>query len=344
MAVDSAARDAAAGKLAVVLEVDAVQLLAARYAANFAHAVFHIRPLLGGQKQRRVRILPNGHVVEIPREDAALGNEQIQKFVARNDLIVFARVADGYAEGNAVAAHQVHRGKRLLEVPVAAPAVVCVFKALDAHRDEEVAHTEHFLAEFVVNQRAVGKGVEGNIAVLFAEPDNILLAHERLSAGKQACMRAELFALGQNAVHFLECEALLVTVFCRPAAGAAHVARGGRVHQNQPRDVDIILCRRLLRHMVAADAAFIDGVGQERFENVRVVVANQALGIMRPFAVRVVCNHAKRLERVLAPHVAVELFHHVHKVGGNLRRVLRLPFFDEVVENCLKRLSFGGVG
>ena len=43
-------------------------------------------------------------------------------------------------------------------------------------------------------------------------------------------------------------------------------------------------------------------------------------------------------------HTSLWSFHHVHKVGGNLRRVLRLPFFDEVVENCLKCLSFGGVG
>lgn len=43
------------------------------------------------------------------------------------------------------------------------------------------------------------------------------------------------------------------------AAGAAHIAGGGGIHEDQPRHVDIVLFRRLLGRMIAPDAALIDG-------------------------------------------------------------------------------------
>ena len=343
VAVDPAASHAAAGKLAVVLEIDAVELFSARDPANLAHAVLHINPLLGAQKKRRVRVLPDGHIVEVPRKDTALGDEKIQKFVARDDLVVSARVADGNAERDTVAAHEVHGGKRPLEVSVSATAVVCFLEALDAHGDKEVSDAEHLLAELVVDQRAVREGVEGNIAVLFAKPDDVFFAHQGLAAGKQARVRAERLGLGERLVHFLEREALLVAVFRRPAAGTVHVARGGRVHQNEPRDVDIVFCRGFLRDMIAPDAALVDGVREEGFENVGVVIPQQPLGIVRPFAVRVICDHAKRLEGLLAPHVAMQPLHHGDQIGSDLRRVLRLSLFDEVIQQRLKRFAFGSV-
>ena len=50
-----------------------------------------------------------------------------------------------------------------------------------------------------------------------------------------------------------------VLVLLRPAAGAAHIAGGGGIHEDQPRHVDIVLFRRLLGRMIAPDAALIDG-------------------------------------------------------------------------------------
>ena len=135
-----------------------------------------------------------------------------------------------------------------------------------------------------------------------------------------------------------------MAVFRRPAAGAVHVARRGRIHQDEPGDVDVVFGRRLLRYMIAADAAFIDGVREEGFENVGVVVADQALDIMGPFAVGFVCEHVKRLEGLFAPHIAVQLLDHVDKIVRDLSRVLRLAFLDEIVKDRLERLAFGCVG
>ena len=43
-----------------------------------------------------------------------------------------------------------------------------------------------------------------------------------------------------------------VLVLLRPAAGAAHIAGGGGIHEDQPRHVDIVRFRRLLSHMIAS--------------------------------------------------------------------------------------------
>ena len=96
---------------------DAVQFLAAGDAADFTDPVLHIGPLLRCQQEGGVGVQSHGHVVEVPRKDAALGDQQVQEFVAGDHLVVPAGVADGDAEGNAVAAQQVHGVQRLLEVP-----------------------------------------------------------------------------------------------------------------------------------------------------------------------------------------------------------------------------------
>ena len=102
VAVELAAGDAAVRELAVVLEVDGEDLLAAGETADLAHAVLHIGTLLGREQQVGRRAHADGHIVEVPREVAALGDEQVKELVARDDPVVLARVADGHAERNAV--------------------------------------------------------------------------------------------------------------------------------------------------------------------------------------------------------------------------------------------------
>ena len=65
MAVELAAGDAAACELAVILEVDGEDLLAAGETADLAHAVFHIGALLGIKQQVGRRAHADWHVVEV---------------------------------------------------------------------------------------------------------------------------------------------------------------------------------------------------------------------------------------------------------------------------------------
>ena len=184
-----------------------------------------------------------------------------------------------------MAAQQVHGVQRLLEVLASAAAIIGLLKALYADGHEEVAHPQHLLTELLVDEGAVGEGVERHVPVLFAQADDVLFPQQRLAAGEEAGVGTQGLGLGEHPVHFLEGQALLVAIFRRPAAGAVHIAGGGGIHQNQPRHTDVVFFRCLLRRLIAPEAALIGRVGQEGLENIGVVLPNQPLGVVGPLAV-----------------------------------------------------------
>ena len=282
--------------------------------------------------------------MEVPGEDAALTDEQIEEFIAGNGLIILGSVANGNAEGDLVAVHQLHGGQRLLEVALAPAAVIGFLKALDGNRHKEIADPQHLPAEIIIDESAVGKGVECHIPVLFAQANDILFADERLAAGKEAGMGTQLLGLGEDSIHLLKGQALLMTVLCRPAAGAVHIAGGGGVHQNEPRNIAAILFCILLCLLIAAEATLIHRVGEEGFENIRVGFIQNSLDIVRPLALRLARNHMQHLEGFLLPHAALDLFGHIHQVlrgGGGIRC---FSLLDEVFQHLLEGLAFCRMG
>ena len=171
--------------------------------------------------------------------------------------------------------------------------------------------------------------MEGDIAVLFAQAEDVCLAHERLAAGEETGVGAERCALGQHAVHLLKGQVLLVAVLRRPAARAAHIAGARRVHEDDPRDIAVILLGVCPCPLEAAEAALVGGGRQEGPEKIGVALAQQALGIVRPLAVRVVCDLVQHLKGLRLPDARVDLLHHTDKVIGDLADVLGLAFLDE---------------
>ena len=344
VAVNAPAGHTAAGKFTVILEIDAVELLAAGHTADLPHTVFHVGALLGGQQQIGGGAHADRHIVEVPRKDAALTDEQIEEFIAGDGLIILGSVANGNAEGDLVAVHQLHSGQRLLEVALAAAAVIGFLEALDGDGHKEIADPQQLLAEVIINKGAVGKGVECHIPVLFAQANDILFADERLAAGKEAGMGTQLLGLGEDSIHLLKGQALLMTVLCRPAAGAVHIAGGGGVHQNEPRNIAAVLFGILLGLLIAAEATLIHRVGEEGFEDIGVGFVQNSLDIVRPLALRLTCDHVQHLEGFLLPHAALDLFGHIHQVlrgGGGIRC---FSLLDEVFQHFLKGLAFCRMG
>ena len=82
----------------------------------------------------------------------------------------------------------------------------------------------------------VTRGVD--VAVELAAGD---AAACELAVGEEAGVGAELLGLGQHTIHFFKGEILVVAVFRRPAALAAHVACARRIHQDKPGNVAAIL-------------------------------------------------------------------------------------------------------
>ena len=68
MGILAAAGNAAVNVLAVILEVDAEDRLAAGKAADLTDAVDHVLALLGVEHQIDIRAVTDGHVMEVPVE------------------------------------------------------------------------------------------------------------------------------------------------------------------------------------------------------------------------------------------------------------------------------------
>ncbi len=91
--------------------------------------------------------------------------------------------------------------------------------------------------------------------VLLAEPDEVSFAHERLAAGVDEDVRAELLALVDDGVDVVIAQVELVAVLCRPAARAMQVAGGGGVEQDGPGNVALVFLAVLADGLGAAEEA-----------------------------------------------------------------------------------------
>ena len=64
-------------------------------------------------------------------------------------------------------------------------AVVTFLKAFNADRYEEIAYPKKVAAEFLIDERAIGEGVESAVIMFFAQANDLFFLNERFSAGKQ---------------------------------------------------------------------------------------------------------------------------------------------------------------
>lgn len=157
-------------------------------------------------------------------------------------------------------------------------------------------------------------------------------------------MGAQLLGLGEDSIHLLKGQALLMAVFGGPAAGAVHIAGGGGVHQNEPRDVAAVLFGVFLGLLIAAEATLVHRVGEEVPEDIGVGLIQDALDIVRPFAIGLARYHAQHLEGFLLPHAALDLFGHIHQLLRGGRGIRCFSLLDEVFQHLLKSLAFCRMG
>ena len=99
--------------------------------------------------------------------------------------------------------HKIHCVKGLLEVSLSSSSVVGFLETFDGDRNEEVADSQAFLAEFIIDESSVCECVEGYVLMLLTEFEDVLLSDERLSAGKEICSDTQFFALGDDGIQFL---------------------------------------------------------------------------------------------------------------------------------------------
>ena len=265
VAVTLTARHAAMYKFTIVLEIDGKQFFTALDTANLTDLMIHVLSLLRTQQQLCARVDADRHIMEEPREHAALVDQHIQEFIAGNRQIILAGIADGNTKRNVMCVHQIHRCERLLIMSRASSAVIAFFKALNADRNEEVSNSQKVLTELLIDQRAVGERMESHVLMLLAETDDIILSDQRFTACKKISVNTELLAFGDDLIHHFVGKIHFITVFRRPAACAVQIARGRWIHQNDPWNIASVFFLHFQRSLVAHKTRFKACVQQERF-------------------------------------------------------------------------------
>ena len=112
--------------------------------------------------------------------------------------------------------------------------------------------------------------------MLLAQLDEVVLADQRLAARVDIHVDAELFALLDNGVDVLVAQVEPVAVVGSPAALAVQVAGAGRVEQDCPGDVALVLGTQLVLLCPALDVDVEVEVHQDVVEHVRIELVERA--------------------------------------------------------------------
>lgn len=243
MQVTAASCDAASYELTVVLEVHEEKRL---LLAHPAHETVHPLALLHGEHELGRGVHAHRHVVEDPAEQGTLLDHPVHKFFGPDGVGVLGRDAGRDAEGKSVGLQQRHGGDHLVVGALAATGVGGLPGSLGADGGHEILNAQQILTEVLVDEGGVGEAQETAVRMRLAEPDQILLAHQRLASGVDVDVAAKLFALANDGVDVVVGEVEFVAVLGRPATGAAQVAGAGRVQQDSPGNVAPVLLAHLL--------------------------------------------------------------------------------------------------
>ena len=173
--------------------------------------------------------------------------------------------------------------------------------------------------------------------MLFAQGDDVLFAHERLSAGVDVDVDAQLFALFDDGVDVVERKVELVAVLRRPAAGAVEVAGARRVEQDGPGDVALVFFAHLLLDGPCKQVAF----DQEGFDE-RVAHFGVQIHDAHDELVPVVLSLDSAFERLALGREQAVGQHRVEHAHDFLN--VRLGVLGDVVDKRVQGRTLDGVG
>ena len=241
--------------------------------------------------------------MEVEAEVCALIAEETHKLIAGNGFDVVAGVADGGTEQDAVLLEQIHGAHNGSIVALTTAGIVGLRGTLDGQHEGDVAQTDHFLAERFIDQGGIGVDGKLHIVVLLGQLEDISLAHQRLTAGEHVQINAQLLALGDDLIHIVKAQVVLVAVLTGPAAHAVHIA--GK--QDQPGNVALIFDTILADGLGAAEEGLIAQVQGRGAGHVGVQLVQHTVDELRPLAVGVGQGLLGVCVGLLAEGIAVEL-------------------------------------
>ena len=313
--VVASAGNAAAHELAIVLEVHRVERDIALFRAQIADAVDHIFTLLRGRHQFGRCVVAHGHVVEVEAEVCALLTQETHELIVGNSFDIIAGVADGRAEHDAVLLEQIHSMHNSGIVPLTAAGIVGLRGALDGQHEGNVAQTHHLFAERLIDEGGVGVDGKLHIVVLLGQLEDISLTHQRLAAGQHVQVYAQLLALGNDLVHILKAEVVLVAILASPAAHAMHIAGRSGVEQDQPGDVALVLHAVFADGLGAAEESLVAQIQRHGAGHVGVGLIQHTVDELGPLAVGVGQGLSGVFVGFSAERTAIELLCDIHQLS-----------------------------
>lgn len=144
-----------------------------------------------------------------------------------------------------MAVQQIHGGLHLGVGTLASTSVGGGLIALGRDCRDEVLDADHLLAELLVDERGVGEAQERAIRMGLAEPDEVVLSHQRLTARVDVDVNTEFLALADDGVDLVVAQVELVAILRRPATRAVQVASARGIEQDGPGDVAAVLLAHL---------------------------------------------------------------------------------------------------
>ena len=225
--------------------------------------------------------------MEVPAETDALLNLHIQEFVGCDCLEILCCVADRCPEEAAVRLQNIHRLHDARKDTITAAKIIDLGEAFQGNGEAQVSDLADLLRKLIIDQSSVRVGVELTVMVLFAELQDVCLADKRLAACEHVKVYAKLLALRDDAVQVLEAQVQLVSILGRPAASAVQVAGGGRIHQDQPRDIAAVFLTVCADGLGSVDHRLKHQVEQCHLQNIRIQLVDQLVQVLVPLFIRI---------------------------------------------------------
>ena len=151
--------------------------------------------------------------------------------------------------------------------------------------------------------------------MLLGQLEDISLTHQRLAAGQHVQVHAQLLALGNDLVHILKAEVVLVAILACPAAHAVHIAGGSGVEQDQPGDVALVLHTVLADGLGAAEESLVAQIQRHGAGHIGVGLIQHTVDELGPLAVGVGQGLSGVFVGFSAERTAIELLCNIHQLS-----------------------------
>ena len=245
--------------------------------------------------------------MEVEAEVCALIAEETHELITGNGFDVVTGVADGGAEQDAVLLEQIHGAHNGSIVALTTAGIVGLRGTLDGQHKGDVAQTDDFLAERFIDQGGVGIDGKLHIVVLLGQLEDISLAHQRLTAGQHVQINAQFLALGDDLIHIVKAQVVLVAVLTGQQPTQCILQAEVGSNRDQPGNVAVILDTILADGLGAAEEGLIAQIQAVVRATFGIQLVQHTVDELRPLAVGVGQGLLGVCVGLLAEGIAVEL-------------------------------------